>query len=142
MDKLPAISGLAREFQIMTGFRYVAGLWESQLLLELLWYIHDFSNHELSGLSSPYRSPSWSWAVHDNPVDYIFVTQQHEAYHELNLWILDIELATVSDDPLGQLKSVVLKVRSFCAGMQVGPNSDEMKFGPKVEKTVHPTSNS
>lgn len=57
-DCLPAIAGLAVKWHnpVLTG-RYLAGIWEKDLLRSLAWVAHDFdSNQEL-----PYIAPSWSW---------------------------------------------------------------------------------
>jgi hypothetical protein len=35
-DKLVAISGLAREYQLISGDSFIAGLWKRKLLQELL----------------------------------------------------------------------------------------------------------
>ena len=69
-DKLPAISGLASYFQTTLGSTvgaYVAGMWEPDLLLSLLWYVQ--------GPGTPrrpraYRAPSWSWASIDGRINY------------------------------------------------------------------------
>lgn len=61
-DGLPALSGIANEFQRTrdTG-RYLAGLWETDLLRGLLWRAEKPGSRTLGDgthLSSP---PSWSW---------------------------------------------------------------------------------
>ncbi|KJK74132.1 hypothetical protein H634G_10503 [Metarhizium anisopliae BRIP 53293] len=38
-DKLIAVSGIAQEMQSLLGDTYVAGLWERNLTLDLLWYV-------------------------------------------------------------------------------------------------------
>lgn len=64
IDKLPAVSGVAREFQKTMKCRYLAGLWEDNLLAQLLW------SSTYQGLTRPenYRAPSWSWAAYNGPV--------------------------------------------------------------------------
>jgi hypothetical protein len=59
-DKLPAISGLAREIAVQTGWRYYAGLWDGDMLQGLLWNVHGMGK-----LLETYRAPSWSWASLD-----------------------------------------------------------------------------
>ena len=54
-DILPALSGLAKQFQRSNGGSYLAGLWEADLPLCLLWEAH-------AAKASSYRAPSWSWA--------------------------------------------------------------------------------
>lgn len=63
-DKLPAISGVAQEYQKITKSRYVAGMWEDTLLSQLLWRAIDFVKRP-----DEYRAPTWSWASVDGEVD-------------------------------------------------------------------------
>jgi hypothetical protein len=60
-DVLPALSGLAKRFQKSNGGSYLAGLWEADLPLCLLWEAH-------AAKASPYRAPSWSWASMDTSI--------------------------------------------------------------------------
>ena len=81
-DRLPAITGLAVEFQRHIGGNYLAGLWRPFLLEHLLWQacavdasaelwisptveeeVHDRPPKE-------YRVPSWSWASQTGAVSY------------------------------------------------------------------------
>ena len=67
-DKLPALSGLASEFQQATGFEYLAGMWREDLPRGLAWYnpIGIVRKHPYLQLQDhgglPYVAPSWSWA--------------------------------------------------------------------------------
>ncbi|KIY00509.1 uncharacterized protein Z520_04194 [Fonsecaea multimorphosa CBS 102226] len=63
-DKLYALSGVAERMRVLTGDNYVAGLWERNLLFDLLWYIEKGrqANWEPSYRISPSPAPSWSWA--------------------------------------------------------------------------------
>lgn len=62
-DVLPALSGIASEFQrTRKPGRYLAGLWDNDLLRGLLWWTAKPGSRSSSDgayLSSP---PSWSWA--------------------------------------------------------------------------------
>lgn len=66
-DKLNAVGGIAEQFSSVWNSRYLAGIWEHNLLEDLLW--------ERSIASDPvarshiYRAPSWSWASMDGIVD-------------------------------------------------------------------------
>ena len=76
-DMLPALSGVATQYQKLTGDRYFAGLWKSDLARGLLWRTPHLSPYQLSvntgkargcrGSSRPasYRAPTWSWASID-----------------------------------------------------------------------------
>lgn len=59
-DKLPAISGLAREFQIQMSGTYKAGIWVEDACHGLLW-----SYYGCGRRPDYYRAPSWSWAAMD-----------------------------------------------------------------------------
>ncbi|KAM0138471.1 hypothetical protein ACHAO1_003505 [Botrytis cinerea] len=62
-DKLIAIGGIARAVQLESGDRYLAGLWEKDIEVKLLWWKDDQSTK-----SDVYRAPSWSWASIDGRV--------------------------------------------------------------------------
>jgi len=59
-DRQVAILGLAGEMKPFRKGRYLAGLWEDNLLLDLAWYLDYPESMSLSG-SEKTRAPSWSW---------------------------------------------------------------------------------
>jgi len=70
-DKFPGIAALARQYHQATSDQYLAGLWRSTILADLLWH------HEPTWFWYPtpnyhrsdnYRAPSWSWASMDGNV--------------------------------------------------------------------------
>lgn len=63
-DKLPAIVGVADLYSQFFNSRYLAGLWESSLLEELMWC----SVRDDISRSVVRRAPSWSWASVDGEV--------------------------------------------------------------------------
>ncbi|KAF2262763.1 HET-domain-containing protein [Lojkania enalia] len=63
-DVLPALSGIARTVEKITGDRYVAGLWRSQLIEGLLWQALG-AHRGATKAPEEYRAPSWSWASID-----------------------------------------------------------------------------
>jgi hypothetical protein len=78
-DKLPALSGLARNFARHTTDRYVAGLWERDFGFGLLWIgvgkrcvDDEFDVHYGPKYERPckWRAPSWSWASLDGETAY------------------------------------------------------------------------
>lgn len=64
LDILPALSGLARQLSHGLQSSYLAGLWEMNLVTELVWY--RWNPKKVVGASRSPRilrsAPSWSWA--------------------------------------------------------------------------------
>lgn len=57
-DKLVALSGVAQVIANAGPHRYLGGLWQESLILDMLWYVH--SEHQPR--PAAFRAPSWSWA--------------------------------------------------------------------------------
>jgi hypothetical protein len=70
-DRLPALGGMAAEFSRLTGHQYLAGLWEKNILHDLMWFT---KVREWSRWTAEYRAPSWSWASVDSVITYGKVT--------------------------------------------------------------------
>ncbi|KIX95813.1 uncharacterized protein Z520_08521 [Fonsecaea multimorphosa CBS 102226] len=68
-DKLPAISGIAKKVSTATDSAYLAGLWNDNLIEDLLWASgpHLESPH-LARRLNEYRAPSFSWASVDTQI--------------------------------------------------------------------------
>ncbi|KAI9777863.1 MAG: hypothetical protein M1839_008540 [Geoglossum umbratile] len=59
-DKMPALAALTQRMEILrVGDRFLAGLWEKTLLLDLLWMVWPSPTR---GIPSIRRAPTWSWA--------------------------------------------------------------------------------
>jgi hypothetical protein len=70
-DKLIALSGLADMFVSRTGGRYLAGLWEGDLLHGLVWSVAPNKDVCRPGSIHPsFRAPTWSWASIDGAIQY------------------------------------------------------------------------
>jgi hypothetical protein len=71
-DKLTAIAAIASDFRkLRVGDEYLAGLWRSSLIMELMWMVPPQKAEETSVTRTrpvEYRAPSWSWAAIDGPV--------------------------------------------------------------------------
>ena len=88
-DKLVALSGVASYFQEKIGDAYLAGLWRSTFLLDLLWS----TNYTEIPKPSDYRAPSWSWASIDGPAEAV---AQSDWVYESAAEIIDVETALVN----------------------------------------------
>ena len=104
-DKLVAISAVARELQPLIDSKYIAGLWERDLVRQLCWTGMNYSER-----SDIYRAPSWSWASVDAPIRYSDFYYPGTIWQEL-LEVVDVKLELQTEDPMGQVKSGFLKVR-------------------------------
>lgn len=70
-DKLPAISGVAQRMHLITGDKYLVGLWKASLHSELMW-CQDPSAEDFCYARRPerFRAPSWSWASVEGTVGF------------------------------------------------------------------------
>lgn len=66
-DLLPALSGLAQQFQSYGAGTYLAGIWQNDLPQGLLWTSFSYPKSKKTR-ADPYRAPSWSWASIGNGV--------------------------------------------------------------------------
>ncbi|KAK6609138.1 heterokaryon incompatibility protein [Botrytis cinerea] len=79
-DVLPALSGIAREFSMITKDTYISGMWKSYIIPSLLWNrralgkMNKVSEYEIDNQffthvdwkkRGSYLAPSWSWASID-----------------------------------------------------------------------------
>jgi len=64
-DRIPALLGLAKQMQFITGGRYLAGLWEESFVRDLLWVAVANPGARTKGVAL-----SWSWASQKAGVRY------------------------------------------------------------------------
>jgi hypothetical protein len=118
-DRLVAIAGLAHYIQPLLDCRYLAGLWEDDLVVQLLWH--------KEGKSQPtetYQAPSWSWAskigrtimYHHGMSD---LADTRPTYHDQEvvvremIKICEAEVATTDNNPLGQVTHGRLRMKGI-----------------------------
>lgn len=118
-DKLPAISGLAREVHLQTGSQYMAGIWRRDIHRGLLWALH-----ECGRLPETWRAPSWSWASLDVATEIPAPGKSLGLYgsvvgidiHSSESWeaeILKCEAESLSGDIFGGIASAKLTLNSY-----------------------------
>ncbi|KAK4118794.1 HET-domain-containing protein [Parathielavia appendiculata] len=68
-DRMPAIAGIAREMARLTGMEYLAGLWNENMLQDLMWYAktQEWMMRPPHTLEYP-LAPTWSWAAVEAPI--------------------------------------------------------------------------
>jgi hypothetical protein len=127
-DKLPALSGLAHEYQRIHDDRYLAGIWEQHLVDGLLWR-KDMTGDIVPGPES-YRAPSWSWAAVNGAVEYVHdSTKTHDLAGKIrrdfpSVKIVDASAIPSGLDKMGHLKGGALRVRGILREVffsEVGP---------------------
>lgn len=132
-DKLLAISGMAQEFVSDKTDQYLAGLWRSTLLRDLLWYP---SHAPAKELSSKYRAPSWSWASLDVSVTWD-TSSEHLEFENIKILSCHVGLAS-TEHPFGEVTEGELLVRGPLASfgrktaLVHGPVSENMHFDLEI----------
>lgn len=118
-DKLPAISGMALKIQEMVDSKYLAGLWQSNILGDLLWSSSpDLQNPNQIKSLPKYRAPSFSWASVDTQICY----EEHDDEHSTSQCksvskFLSAECITSLEYPLGEVQSGYIKL---CGPILIG----------------------
>jgi hypothetical protein len=144
-DRLPALSGLAREVRRMSGGRYSykAGIWRSREFeyKDLLWGI----TTPLAAKYEEYIAPSWSWASMDLSGSAISQDGGSRLYNEELLEDLRprVEVkamftTTVGDDHYMQVMDGHLNIEGLCRNL-CGCEVPSVFFDIHDESIVAPT---
>jgi len=113
-DKLAAISGIARASQEVTEDEYLAGLWKTDLLDQLLWAVCDPKS---SSQIQPYTAPTWSWASMNGAIQYVFgrccySSDERPDFHEFyKTQLRDAGTSPVGDYDTGPVKAGFLRLK-------------------------------
>ncbi|KAI0448907.1 HET-domain-containing protein [Xylaria acuta] len=113
-DKLPALSGLAREIrERKPSATYLAGLWSDSLDLDLLWIPYGPENRR----TDEYIAPSWSWADVGRKIIYPNIWRSNEERPSVKTLNTYFELTEAvctpsSTDPTGRVAEGVLVLKS------------------------------
>ena len=109
-DRLPALSGLASDFQRVTKARYLAGIWREDMPRALAWYVPFFNAVGVPPLisASDYIAPSWSWA--SAKLGVLFVNGGYENQFYCGLDIIDAGQDLTGLDSFGGVKGGYLDV--------------------------------
>jgi hypothetical protein len=119
-DKLPAVSGVAKQIQERTNSAYLAGLWKENLPMELCWSV-DYVSTDSSPIlqSETYIAPSWSWASVNGALN--FVSHDPRAPFASIVRVLDVHVSVSGLNEYGEvqggyllLKGMVSKIRINC----------------------------
>jgi len=109
-DRLPGISGIAREIALPELGRYLAGLWESKFPGALLWSSVSgvIDRPDVLPRPSQYSAPSWSWA---SIVSAVNLDQTNIAKSTILVCrVIDVTCTPKTADPYGQVEDGRLKI--------------------------------
>lgn len=134
-DRFPAIGAIASEISELTGSRYMASLWEQNMLHDLMW---STKATEWACRPPEWRAPSWSWASVDSTITYGNITADSRP------------LATVRDckstmkypaAPFGEVVSGSIELQGFLSLV----NADDVNslvakrtLGPRLDINFQP----
>lgn len=115
VDRLPALSGLAKQCRADYATSYIAGCWIDHIVESLLW------SGGCQTLAQEYLSPSWSWVAACPGVDFVdcgamslidFVRTD------------DVSCALATDDPTGRILDGHLSLTGPCVDGTLVPSPD------------------
>ena len=109
-DKLPALSGISRRYQQLTGEEYLAGIWKGSVSYGLGWYISSLQEAPEDAAETPL--PSWSWASRHDDIDFTCAKIPQAE-------VMKAQMQPFGEDKLGQLARGDLWVRSYTKRAQV-----------------------
>ena len=107
-DKLPALSGLASDFQKITKFTYLAGVWKENLHQDLGWTVEQpicQPSLPVGEISMPYIAPTWSWASHVGPINI------RGSNADMDAQVITANTTIAGLDPFGRITSGYLRIR-------------------------------
>lgn len=105
-DRLPAFTGIASAYATSNPDlgEYIAGLWRTSFVQQLLWYVKQPSLKQVeSRRHASYQAPSWSWASITGPVLY-----HHQAVDDLDkgtFMVHTVEWQQATINPYGPVSS-------------------------------------
>jgi hypothetical protein len=119
-DKLVAISGIARDFYQKSEDEYLAGLWTSSLIRDLLWRVPPPAPTTLvitgdhSRRPKYYRAPSWSWASVDGILNLDGTRYLTSERAEPCAKLLESSITPlVEGDVFGQVKDGYIRIQAY-----------------------------
>jgi hypothetical protein len=114
-DKLVAISAVAKEISMFGGMgEYLAGLWRSDILRDLLWFsTYEDRTDEFATPSRPdgYRAPSWSWASIDGTISWSKFPEVSADDSDMFVTFISATIDHVTADLFGEVRSAEIHLK-------------------------------
>lgn len=105
-DNLVAISAIASIFQKKSQSKYLAGIWQDDLIFGLSWR----SVHAAKNYASDYSAPSWSWASLPTLRHQTQVASQDRVKFEAEVTILEADTTVSTLNQFGSVSSGFIKL--------------------------------
>jgi hypothetical protein len=122
-DKLIAISGLAKTFARNYADRYLAGMWESSLVLQLPWTVRGTENQNKP--IEQYVAPTWSWSSRNGPIRWSPFYRMRTSFPATELArVVDVQLEPSIDDPFGKLQGGYLRIEALALPVRISQAYD------------------
>jgi hypothetical protein len=107
-DKLVAIAGLSGTFAKIFNTKYLAGMWEKDLVCQLVWRA---ATTKLKPRPKEYQAPTWSWASINLGVYLDHTVRWVDSKAWRSFVIVDEVAVTPTMDVFGQVESGRLRLR-------------------------------
>ena len=117
-DKLPALSGMARQMQRYLNNsgknEYLAGLWRGNLLSDLCWERVKYTKHSYDPDSRiAYRAPSWFWCAVNDLVLHTRFMKPDSSNHLDFARIIEANCSPKDNDPTGAVATGHLTIEGL-----------------------------
>ncbi|KAL9084537.1 MAG: hypothetical protein Q9165_008040 [Trypethelium subeluteriae] len=136
-DVLPALSGLADEFNQVTGDHYFAGIWKDDLIRSLTWSRGALRKKRRNGSVehvqplTTYLAPSWSWAsVTGKSIIFQGAMPDQSSWRIIrSAKVVDVSTEPSTLDQFGKLRSGSLTLRGPFAFVDNPQNPPRFAIG-------------
>jgi hypothetical protein len=134
-DMLPALSGLARAFGNVTGFKYVGGLWKESLLYDLVWQ----RDIEPLVIHRTWLAPSFSWASAPGAVNFRFARHSYPGRRISHITLIESYYKTSGTDTYSRAMDgrIVVRGHTVVAGLRKLSSTNPEAYALCIEKSVY-----
>ena len=139
-DKLPALSGLAKVFGIISRRDYIAGIWKQSFATDLAWYVGIKDPDEKSFRPASYRAPSFSWASVDDQIRLKkFDAEDRNSPDVVDVALTSCDIDLVGTDLFGKVRSGMIVLHGLTRkAIHIGPYTTAIR---DTDKEYHPLYN-
>jgi len=110
-DTLPALSGVADKMPLDLMGKYLAGLWEQNLIYGLLWRSQDCLKCHRRHI---YVAPSFSWASRSGPISFPYFTSRYKPSAD----IVEVECQPAGFNATGEVSGGFVRLRGSIVAVQ------------------------